>query len=526
MNMGMSKEIGRVVGEPTTTVAPFLSKTPPKTGEYVIMYYEGMEILGMVEYVTRANAALEGEIFDVKVIDKIRLLDKGRNEYVKGVIRILGDTKGFRIPRIPPPPGTKIYRADSELLARIFGKKGSRCVRIGRLLSNEDVPVYLDANMMVTRHLAILAITGAGKSNTVAVISREMSKIGATLVIFDMHADYAYSDLNKLNSFEPKINPFYMSVGELRRLLRLDSRAHKQERIFRLAYKIAKTAIESPDTSIPPSRFIDAVKYVVYSISMGEIPDDLRDIQDIERIPLYMKVKDTLRDKTFKESAYNLLSRIEDFEERLKGVIDSGSPDSLTLLKRGHINVVDLSRFDEEDADVIVSHYLRRILYERKRARLNEQVEDSMKAPVFIVLEEAHILAPKDRETLSKHWIGRIAREGRKFGVGLCLVSQRPKGLDPDSLSQVNNMIILKLVEPSDQRHVQQASEQLSEDLLQQLPSLNVGEAIIIGPMTPLPVMVKIDKFEGRLGGSDINVVEEWGKNETGEDGSLEDLVG
>ena len=150
---------------------------------------------------------------------------------------------------------------------------------------------------------------------------------------------------------------------------------------------------------------------------------------------------------------------------------------------------------------------------------------DSMRAPVFVVLEEAHILAPKDRPTMSKLWIGRIAREGRKFGVGLCLVSQRPKGLDVDSLSQVNNMIILKLVEPSDQRHVQQASEQLSEDLLRQLPALNVGEAVIIGPMLPFPAMVKIDKFEGRLGGSDINVLEEWGATASDEATDYEDLI-
>lgn len=526
MSRVYSSEVGRVVGEPTTTMAPFLSKFPPRTGEYVIMRYDGAEVLGMVEYVVRGNAALTGEIYDVDVIDKIRVLDKGRNEYVRGVIKILGDTNNFRIPRIPPPPGTKIYRADSRLLEKIFGKRGSRCIKIGRLLSHEDVPVYLDANMMVTRHLAILAITGAGKSNTVAVLSKELSRVGATLVIFDMHADYVNSDLDRLNGFQPRINPYYMSLGELTHLLRLDSRAHKQERILRLAYKVAREAVEGSRTSIPPKRFVDVIKFVVYRVAADKPPSDINGLDEIENLELYNKVVDTLAQKSFRDSAYNLLSRIEDFEERLKGIIDPQSPDALSLLRRGYINVVDLSRLDEEDADVIVSHYLRRILYERKKARLNEPVIESMTVPVFLVLEEAHILAPKDRSTLSKHWIGRIAREGRKFGVGLCLVSQRPKGLDPDALSQVNNMIILKLVEPSDQRHVQQASEQLSEDLLQQLPSLNVGEAVIIGPMTPLPVMVKIDKFDGRLGGSDINVIDEWGRGHVEEEGSLDDLVG
>lgn len=104
----------------------------------------------------------------------------------------------------------------------------------------------------------------------------------------------------------------------------------------------------------------------------------------------------------------------------------------------------------------------------------------------------------------------RIAREGRKFGLGLCVVTQRPKGLDKEILSQMNNMIILKLVEPEDQKHVQSASEALSSELMSYLPSLNPGEAIIIGNMTKLPLLVKIDKAKGKVQGNDIQVVDLW----------------
>ena len=130
----------------------------------------------------------------------------------------------------------------------------------------------------------------------------------------------------------------------------------------------------------------------------------------------------------------------------------------------------------------------------------------------FFILEEAHILAPKSRSAGSKYWISRIAREGRKFGVGLCMVSQSPKSLDPDSLSQANNMIILRLVEPQDQRHVQTASESLSDDLVKQLPSLNIGEAIVLGLMSKIPTLVKIDEFAGKLSGGDLDIVAEWNK--------------
>ena len=129
-----------------------------------------------------------------------------------------------------------------------------------------------------------------------------------------------------------------------------------------------------------------------------------------------------------------------------------------------------------------------------------------------MILEEAHILASSTINTKSRYWISRIAREGRKFGLGLCLVTQRPKALDSNALSQANNMIILRLVEPGDQRHVQQASESLSSDLVEQLPSLNVGEALIMGKMIPVPALVKIKLAKAKRSGNDISAVDEWKK--------------
>ena len=133
-----------------------------------------------------------------------------------------------------------------------------------------------------------------------------------------------------------------------------------------------------------------------------------------------------------------------------------------------------------------------------------------MSYPVFFVVEEAHILAPQNRKADSKTWITRVAREGRKFGLGLCLVSQSPKSVDRETLSQANNMIIMRLVEPNDQKHVQSASESLSEDLINQLPSLNIGEGLILGLMTKIPTLVKIDEFKGRQRGGDLDILNQW----------------
>ena len=144
---------------------------------------------------------------------------------------------------------------------------------------------------------------------------------------------------------------------------------------------------------------------------------------------------------------------------------------------------------------------------QRRKNAIHGSSDKTLDHPVFFIIEEAHILAPNKRDSQSKYWIQRVAREGRKFGLGLCLVSQSPKTVDHDALSQMNNMIILRLVEPEDQRHVQSASESLSKDLINQLPSLNVGEAIVLGLMSKVPTLVKIDEFMGRRTGGDLDIV-------------------
>ncbi|MFX1404085.1 MAG: ATP-binding protein, partial [Promethearchaeota archaeon] len=104
--------------------------------------------------------------------------------------------------------------------------------------------------------------------------------------------------------------------------------------------------------------------------------------------------------------------------------------------------------------------------------------------------------------------IRRIAQEGRKFGVFLLLISQRPGRIHPDSLSQCNSQIVLKITNPRDQNAIAQSSERLSEDLISDLPGLNVGEAVVVGDITRTPVMIKVRPRITKEGGADIDVVE------------------
>jgi len=486
--------IGRSIGETSLSEITFISKEMPKVGEYVSLEYDGKTILGMIEYMVRGSVSLNHDIYDPSTIEKIMEIE-GEEFYIKGAVKILGDVDDdLRIPRTPAPPGTPIKIANEEILKKIFNTKDS--LKIGNLISQEDVEVNININKMVSRHLAILAMTGAGKSNTVSVLIDGLLKKNGCILIFDMHSEYIDAEFENgnVNIIEPHINPIYMSFIEIRKLANIPPSAFIQERYFRQAYKEAKTMIESGEAQT--NDFIAIIK---------EILEKWFNKEEFRGNPIKSNEKNKIMD---------VINKVEDLQDKYGSLLNINTGNILSNIKQGVANILDLGKTDEKAAEVIVSHVLRNALKNRKNFIRNGEnsFNKTLNFPVFFIIEEAHILAPNSRSSESKYWISRIAREGRKFGLGLCLVSQSPKSIDSDTLSQANNMIILRLVEPKDQRHVQTASESLSEDLLKQLPSLNVGEAIVLGLMIKVPTLVNIDEFKGRKVGGDLDILNEWKK--------------
>ena len=476
--------IGRCIGETSLIEVSFISKEMPQVGEYVTLEYDGKVILGMIESMVRGSVSLNDDIYDPETIAKIRDIE-GDDYYIKGNISILGDVNdNLRLPRTPAPPGTPIYPAPSEILDRIFHMENS--LKLGHLINNDDVEVGVDINKMVSRHLAILAMTGAGKSNTVSVIIDGLLEYNGCMLIFDMHSEYVDAKFTngKVNVIQPMINPQYMEFSEIKKLASIPSNAPLQERYFRRAFNKARELVQEGRANT-----VDFIE-LLYTILDDWYNDDEYDTNN-------------------KKNIMDVINKIEDLNVKYDKLLNVNMGDILGQIKPGMANVLDLGQVDENTAEVLVAHVLRRSLRSRKQY-VRHKNKDALSFPVFFVVEEAHILAPQNRNPNSKYWITRIAREGRKFGLGLCLVSQSPKSVDGETLSQANNMIILRLVEPKDQKHVQTASESLSEDLVKQLPSLNIGEALVLGLMTKVPTLVKINEFKGRQHGGDLNIVEQW----------------
>jgi len=490
--------IGHVIGESTPSKSTILFSDMARSaraGLYVVAEADGECVLGIVERVVSGNPLLPDNVVDAREVEGLKSYPElGSKLYKKGRVRWLSLLEPLVMhgklvsPRVPVDPLTEVYEAPSSILASVFAGDGRRWIPLGRLITDSKVVVGVDVNKL-TRHMAILAITGGGKSNTVCVLAKRIvDGMGGTMVVFDLHGEYVdYARSNVIENarvVEPKIHPASLRLSELLRLMGIShARAPRQERIVREAW----------------SKVMEIYKRG--QLTSGDFLGVL--ISYVSREAKQAKGKE-------KDSAYGAWNRLEDVRERYGDVISSAAPTSLLeMIEPGKLNIFNLSGIDEQGVDAVVSHYLRRILEERKRAKVTGG-SDGYPVPVLVVIEEAHVLIPKEESRLTKTWAARIAREGRKFGVGLILVSQRPKGLDANVLSQTNNKIILRVVEPTDQRYIQQASEQLSEDLLELLPELNPGEAVLLGSMVKIPALVKIDYCGASSGGADIDLVREW----------------
>ncbi|BCU67658.1 hypothetical protein HS7_10950 [Sulfolobales archaeon HS-7] len=480
----MEQVIGYTIGEANVLYAHALV-SKARMGTYVILSYDEGEVLGLITSVVRGSRLIGDDFSDLETLGKIREFDNAKTTYMKANIRLIMDLSKGTTPDTPPPPGTPVKLAGDDVLRNLLQDSNDATITIGNLIGNEDVPVNINIRYLASRHLAILAATGSGKSNTVAVLSSGIAEIGGCIVIYDYHGEYINSDIREKHVIQPFINPLYLTSSEIAELMNIRENATNQQRVLRKAIKSLRGNIE---------KGVD---------SNSEFTQLLSDA---------IEAKGERSEKGYgedKKAITDLLNKIEDFEDRYAYILRWDAPPVTSNLMLGRVNIVNLEGLDDNVIDAVISHYLKNILEARKAYKHGRQ---GLPFPVINVIEEAHIFLSNTDNTLTKYWASRIAKEGRKFGTSLIIVSQRPKGLDPGILSQMTNKIVMKIVEPEDQKYIMSSSDNLSEDLINQLPALAVGQAIIVGMIVRIPVLAKIRKFEGVLGGADPDVMAEWSK--------------
>ncbi len=501
---GTLKEIGVIIGEASSNEFLFSSKPDqmPSRWEYVLTYSEEavdgqskqVEVVAQVERVISASQALSKEL-EYSVIEKI--IEAGLTDRkVWGKARILGfltENGDLQQPKKAVMPGKPVYIAPAGLLEKLYSYPANEAINVGYLITRTEVPVSLSIKGF-RRHLAIIAQTGSGKTYLSGVIVEELLKKGGTIVILDPHADYVFisrtSD-NKRHELSDRITVFRNPASTGRYTIEEVGKVEPYEICF-------------SDLSLDEICLISGIRSDYTNIVSGlgvafqqlkadrEIfqPEDL-----LERLGqadgwagVDQKIINGAKDAT------KYLAKVVKMR-----VFTSSSTNMDKMLRPRHLSIVDLSGLDDEVSDYIGYKILSEI-YEKV-------VSGSFEYPVFLFVEEAHRFIPAQGSTYSSSVIKKIAAEGRKFGVFLVLITQRPFKIHSDALSQCNSQIIMRLTNPQDQNAVASSSERLGQTLLDDLPGLNKGEAVIVGEMTRAPIMARVRKRSTKEGGSDIDIM-------------------
>ena len=432
----------------------------------------------------------------------------------------LGD---FVNPRIPPNPGDSVFLAASENLANVLssrhlGETGS--AHVGSLLTRSagEVPVVLSIKDVVSTHLAILASTGAGKSYTAGVLVEElMSPYNrAAVLIVDPHGEY-----DTLRSIEGD-ERFHGADG-----YRPELKIYTHDRIKVRVSSLTEADIKYLLPEGTSDKMLHYLSQAYRKLTAGERGErgtwgyhDLRDAVTAEK---YGE-----EDSRGGGSGGNvgsidaLLWRLDNRFDRPDSIFSDSEHIPLNeLYQPGRCTVLQLSDIEQNEQQVVVATLLRRVNKARV-ATVRQEAEPTsdhyLPYPVFNLLEEAHRFAPAGQTVVSTNILKQILSEGRKFGVGIGLITQRPGKLDQDVLSQCMTQIIMRIVNPIDQDTVAKSVEGAGRQLLDELPALTKGQAVISGVGVNTPVMCRIRPRITRHGGETFDAPAEWAKWHTGEE--------
>ncbi|ADM27953.1 protein of unknown function DUF87 [Ignisphaera aggregans DSM 17230] len=438
--------------------------------------------------------------------------------YAPSMARMFVDVIGndIRVPSVPPQPDTQVYLAPTQILSKIFGGRSSETsIRIGYLIGRPDVSISIDVNAL-TKHLFITGTTGSGKSNTVAILSDRIASIGGVIAIYDVHGEYTslqpYSEGVEIKVIDYKLNPLKINPSILARMIIPEAAASIQRALvskaLREVSKLFQEAIETHGVTEEAIEYLRK-KRSISNEQIGDLEDEEGDIES-KLLYLYREyIKSFIRNKSannklFRESAEKACAKVDEFFEYTS--LSFKMPRITDLLRPSRILIINSSMLNDEQRDYVLKIILDEILWYTKQHLLQ-----GSPFPVLFFIEEAHLFLSANRTTVSRASIERVAREGRKFGLSLAIVSQRPRNIDPNTLSQVQNFVFMKLVQEQDQNMVMNISDMLTEDLARSLASMDVGEALVMGEwIGRFPVYVKIDRHEGKRIGTSLEISQLW----------------
>ena len=553
--------LGRLVGntgDPKSLSMVLNTSFAGRRGEFVRVRHReqqdgpATDVLARIVSISRNNILYNSGLG--QTVTELELLPGAHvtGEQVLGKLEAIGfrdpDTGQIKMPRRALDPGAPVEPVDFQFLSSFYEFQEHSSLHIGNLVGYERgataVPVYLDVNRLVTEHLAVLAMTGSGKSYTVGrIIERLVAINNGTVVVFDPHGEYG-------RALQGGLLHFNESPDELDDLRDRAALPAIRETFNRLREAGAGIAIYSPQNTSFRHKYAGVNLELALQFDhfeMDDISEILPGLTEPQQRVLDVAIRYWIANETIKPRDINRLrhylgdgiDEVRQWDElsqaeatalngrsaavasmKLSRVLQeaqsfyhSGLPGATDIYdmigrpsdRRGRLVIVDLQGLSDTAKQVITALISSEIL------RAASSKSDRTR-PCFIVYEEAHNFAPAGQPAVSHRIIKKIAGEGRKFGVGFAVISQRPSKLDPDVTSQCNTLITMRLRNPDDQRFIAKTSDMVSAADLEELPGLSTGEALICGRSIPAPLLVRVGTKALVHGGESPEVLNVWGR--------------
>lgn len=429
----------------------------------------------------------------------------------------------------------------SVLSVNSEGKDNS--LKIGNYTLNKDATAYLDGNRLFQKHAVIVGSTGSGKSCTVATLIEEIAKLqSSNAVVFDIHGEYEPIIGENIKHFKiagPSDGvsdgfiylPYWLlTYEEMISMMidRSDNNAPNQAMIFsRTVYKCKKDYLISVDKS-------DIVDDITID---SPTPYDIKTLLD-ELNAINSEVVPGAKAGSTKKGDFNgtlsrFIQRLENkvSDKRLNFLFSSDesllnydymvelcSKLMLPASSNGGVKIIDFSEVPSDVLPLVVS-LVARLIFSVQQWTDREKIN-----PIAIFCDEAHLYIPQNTkqgiEAQSLNSFERIAKEGRKYGIGLVVITQRPSEVDRTVLSQSSNFIAMRLTNADDQNVIKKLLPDSLGNFGELLPILDVGEALIVGDASLLPSRINVNKPNPEPNSATIGFWSEWSKEST--DNSLD----
>lgn len=433
---------------------------------------------------------------DLNFEDAAGLISSEDRPMIKTKVSAFADVIGYRdkrgllqSPRTPFDAGSEIVCADENLVRNVLGLNAAKDngAYIG-LLKGHNLPVYLNIDSLVQKHIAILAKTGGGKSYACGVLVEELLKKKIPMVVIDTHGEYqSLTKPNRSRKDQKDMEKFGVKKQEYSSQITEFSPIGNRGGMKHLALN---------GSNLEAHEILDLLPSKISGPQKGVLYQAIKEVKEYKNIYALRDIIDAVgRSKS--NARWNVIASLESLDSI--GVFSEAGTSTGDLVKKGKCSVINMKGVPPDVQGVVVARLTKKLFDDRKAGKV---------PPFLFIVEEAHNYCPERGfgTAVSSNMMRTVASEGRKFGMGLCIVSQRPAKVDKNIISQCNTNIILKVTNPNDLKAIIQSVEGVTSQTYREIQRLPIGVALISSASLQMPIMAEIRTRETSHGGKSVAI--------------------